>query len=141
MRDADTGALLAGAYVSAIGTAASAVTHGDGSFHLTGIAPGSYALRVQRLGYASRTLEVTIGDEGVFVPVDLVASPIALEGLIVTAALTERTTAEALRPVGVLAGQELQRRMTGTVAQTLASIPGLSSTSMGPAAARRSSGD
>ncbi len=136
VRSIESGAALAGSFVSVIGTATSAVTHGDGSFHLTGIAPGSYALRIRRLGYASRTIEVTVGEEGAFVEVGLETSPIALGGLVVTAMLTERGAAEALRAVNVMAGEELQRRMTGTVAQTLASVPGLSATSMGPATAR-----
>ena len=136
VRSIESGAALAGSFVSVIGTATSAVTHGDGSFHLTGIATGSYALRIRRLGYASRTIEVTVGEEGAFVEVGLETSPIALGGLVVTAMLTERGAAEALRAVNVMAGEELQRRMTGTVAQTLASVPGLSATSMGPATAR-----
>ena len=38
VRDAETGAPLAGALVSVIGTGTRAVTHGDGTFHLTGMA-------------------------------------------------------------------------------------------------------
>ena len=136
VRAAETEAPLAGASVSVVGIATSAVTHGDGTFHLTGIAPGSYTLRVQRLGYRSRTIEVTVGEEGEFVEILLETSPISLEELVVTAMLSERGAAEALRPVSVMAGEELQRRMTGTVARTLASIPGLAETSMGPAASR-----
>lgn len=136
VRDSTTGAPLAGSRVSVLGTAKAAVTHGDGSFHLTDIAPGSYALRVERLGYRGRTIEVTVGQEGEFLEVGLEVSPIALQGLVVTAALTQRGAGEALRPVSVMAGEELQRRMTGTVAETLASIPGLSETSMGPATSR-----
>lgn len=136
VRDIETGAVLAGAFVSMIGTARSAVTHGDGSFHLTGVTPGRYAVRVQRLGYAGRTVEVTVGVEGAFLDVGLDTSPIALEGLVITAMISERGAAESLRPVSVMAGDELQRRMTGTVAETLASIPGLSATSMGPVTAR-----
>ena len=136
VRAAETEAPLAGASVSVVGIATSAVTHGDGTFHLTGIAPGSYTLRVQRLGYRSRTIEVTVGEEGEFVEILLETSPISLEELVVTAMLSERGAAEALRPVNVMAGEELQRRMTGTVARTLASIPGLAETSMGPATSR-----
>ena len=136
VRDATTGTPLPGSHVSVLGSAKSAVTHGDGSFRLPELVPGSYTLRVERLGYAGRSIEVTIGDEGEFVAIGLVASPIALEDLVVTAVLSGRGAAEALRPVNVMAGEALQRHMTGTVAQTLASMPGLAATSMGPATAR-----
>ena len=133
VRDAETGEPLAGAFVAVVGSGTSAVTHGDGSFHLTGVAAGSYFLRIERLGYRSVNTEVTVGDESAVVTVELTTSPIALQGMIVTATLTERGAAEALRPVSVVAGDELQRRSEGTVAATLASVPGMAVISMGPA--------
>ncbi|MCY3611959.1 MAG: TonB-dependent receptor [Gemmatimonadetes bacterium] len=133
VRDADTGEPLAGAFVAVVGTGTSAVTHGDGTFHLTGIAGGSYSLRVERLGYRSRTSEVTVGDESAVVAIELTTSPIALQGMVVTGTLSERVAAEALRPVSVLAGDALQRRSEATVAATLASMPGMAAISMGPA--------
>ena len=136
VRDAATGAPLPGARVSVLGTAQAAVTHGDGSFHLTDLVPANYTLRVERLGYAGRSIEVAVGGEGEVVAIELVASPIALEDLVVTGMLAGREVADALRPVNILAGDALQRHMTGTVAQTLASIPGLAATSMGPATAQ-----
>ena len=132
VRDAETGEPLAGAQVSVVGSGTRAVTHGDGTFHLTGIAEGSYTLRADRLGYRGATAEVTVGDESAVVVIELVSSPIALQGLVVTSTISERGAAEALRPVRVMAGDELQRRMAATVAATLASMPGLAVTSMGP---------
>ena len=132
VRDAETGEPLAGAQVSVVGSGTRAVTHGDGTFHLTGIAEGSYTLRADRLGYRGATIEVTMGDESVVVLIELASSPIALQAMVVTATISERGAAEALRPVSVMAGDELQRRMDGTVAATLASMPGLAVTSMGP---------
>ena len=132
VRDAETGEPLAGAQVSVVGSGTRAVTHGDGTFHLTGIAEGSYTLRADRLGYRGATAEVTVGDESAVVVIELVSSPIALQGLVVTSTISERGAAEALRPVRVMAGDELQRRMAAPVAATLASMPGLAVTSMGP---------
>ena len=132
VRDAGTGQPLAGANVSVVGSGTSAITHGDGTFHLTGIAEGAYMLRVERLGYRGTTIEVAVGDESAVVAIELASSPIALQAMVVTATISERGAAEALRPVGVMAGDELQRRMEGTVAATLASMPGLAVTSMGP---------
>ncbi len=132
MRDGETGEPLAGSFVSVVGTGTTAITHGDGTFHLTRIAEGVYAVRVDRLGYLGKTMAVEVGDESAFVIVELVSSPIALQGMVVTATLSEREAARALRPVRVMAGDELQRQIRGTVAATLASMPGLAVASMGP---------
>ena len=132
VRDAETAEPLAGSFVSVVGTGTSAVTHGDGTFHLTGIAEGGYVLRVERLGYRGTTVEVEVVDESAVVVIELASSPIALQGMVVTATISERRTSEALRPVRVMAGDELQRQMAGTVAATLASMPGLAAVSMGP---------
>ena len=68
--------------------------------------------------------------------IELSPSPIVLEDMVVTATISERAAAEALRPVSVMTGDVLQRQMTATVAGTLASMPGLASTGMGPSVAQ-----
>ncbi len=136
VRDAETGAPLAGVLVSVVGARPAATTHGDGSFHLSGLEAGTHTLRVERLGYGTETLQVSTSADGALVVIELTASPLDVGGLVVTGALSERTAAEALRPVNVLRGQDLQRRLQGTVAATLASEPGVAVTSMGPATAR-----
>ena len=132
VRDSATGEPLAGATVAVIGSGKRAVTHGDGTFHITDVVEGDYSLRVERLGYLGTTIEVAVEDESALVVIELVHSPIAVQGMLVTATLSERRAAEALRPVGVMAGDELQRQMESTVAATLASMPGLAATRMGP---------
>ncbi|MYH51235.1 MAG: TonB-dependent receptor plug domain-containing protein, partial [Gammaproteobacteria bacterium] len=144
VRDAQTGEPLAGAHVSVVGRDTRAVTRGDGNFHLTGLAAGAYILRADRLGYRGATAVVTVGTESARravaeaaeVVIELTPSPIALENLVVTATISERAAAEALRPVSVMAGDDLQRQMTATVAGTLASMPGLAATRMGPSVAQ-----
>ncbi len=144
VRDAGTGQPLAGAQVSVVGGDTRAVTRGDGSFHLTGLAAGGYVLRAERLGYRGATVVVTVGTErarravaeSAEVVIELTPSPIALDNLVVTATISERAAAEALRPVSVMTGDVLQRQMTATVAGTLASMPGLAATRMGPSVAQ-----
>ena len=136
VRDAESGQPLAGVLVSVLDARPAATTHGDGSFHIAGLAPGMHTLRVERLGYRTRTLDVSTDETGALLVIELTASPLDVSGLIVTGALTERSAAEALRPVNVLSGQDLQRRLQGTVAATLSSEPGVAVTSMGPATAR-----
>ena len=115
------------------------MTRGDGSFHLTGLAAGGYVLRAERLGYRGATVVVAVGTErarravaeSAEVVIELTPSPIALDNLVVTATISERAAAEALRPVSVMTGDVLQRQMTATVAGTLASMPGLAALSGG----------
>ena len=136
VRDAQTEEPLAGSLVSVVGSGVRAVTHGDGSFHLTGIVAGEYALRVDRLGYRGALIDITVGAQSAYVVIELESSPIAIQSMVVTATLTERGATETLRPVSVMAGDELQRLMEGTVAATLASMPGLAHASMGPTVAQ-----
>ncbi len=144
VRDAGTGEPLAGAQVSVVGREGRAVTRGDGTFHLTGLAAGVYTLRADRLGYRGSTVVVTVGSararravaEAAEVVILLVPSPIAMADLVVTATISERAASEALRPVSVMTGDDLQRQMTATVAGTLASMPGLAATRMGPSVAQ-----
>ena len=144
IRDARTGEPLPGAHVSVVGKGTWAVTRGDGTFHLTGMAAGVYTLRADRLGYRGATVEVIVGNErarravaeSAEVVIELSPSPIALESLVATATISERAAAEALRPVSVMTGDALQRQMTATVAGTLASMPGMAATRMGPSVAQ-----
>jgi iron complex outermembrane receptor protein len=136
VRAADSGAPLAGVLVSIVGARQAATTHGDGSFHLGGLAEGVYSVRFERLGYRTLSLDVSTAGGGALLVVEMEPTPLDVGGLVVTGALTERSAAEALRPVNVLSGQELQTRLQGTVAATLASEPGVAVTGMGPATAR-----
>lgn len=135
VRDVESGAPLAGSTIYIVGTPRAATTHGDGSFHLGGLEPGAYELRVERLGYRTGVVEVSTDASGL-VLVELEASPLDVGGLVVTGSISERRASEALRPVNVLSGEELQRRLQGTVAATIEAEPGVSSISMGPATAR-----
>lgn len=136
VRDAESGEPLAGATVRLVDTGQGAVTHGDGSFHLVRVSPGTHPLVVERLGYATLRRDVVVGEATPVVVIELTPSALDIGGLVITGALSERGADEALRPVNVLSGQELQRRLQSTVAATLSSEPGLASTTMGPATAR-----
>ncbi len=135
VRAADSNEPLAGALVSVEGTARMAVTHGDGTFHVPVPGLGVYTVRVERLGFQTVSLEVDAAREEVLL-VELDANPIALPGVVATGSLVARAANEALRPTSVFAGEDLQRRLAGTLAETLASEPGLAVTSMGPGSAQ-----
>lgn len=136
VRASDTGLPLAGATITVVGTGNGAITHGDGSFHIEGLPIGTFELRVERLGYRTVTVQVSVARETQTVEVVLVPAPVNLAGLVVTGSIAPRSADEALRPVNVLAAEDLQRRLQSTVAGTLEAEPGLAVVSMGPATAQ-----
>ena len=134
VRDADSSQPLAGAVVSIDATAGMAVSHGDGTFHVPVPGPRIYTVRVERLGYRTISLDVDASSEQIVV-VEMEANPISLPPVVATGSLVARAVNEVLRPTSVFAGEELQRRLAGTLAETLASEPGLAVSTMGPASA------
>ncbi len=134
VRAVDSAEPLAGAVVSIMGTGRRAVTHGDGSFHIVVPGPRAYTVRVERLGYRTVSIEIDAAREELLV-VEMEADPLSLPGVVVTGSVVARAANETLHPTSVFAGEDLQRRLTGTVAETLASEPGVTVTNMGPGAA------
>ncbi|MDE2804327.1 MAG: TonB-dependent receptor [Gemmatimonadota bacterium] len=134
VRDADSNQPLAGALVSIDAAAGMAVSHGDGTFHVPVPGPRIYTVRVERLGYRTLSLEVDASRAEIVV-VDMEANPIPLPRVVVTGSLVARAANEVLRPTSVFAGEDLQRRLAGTLAETLSSEPGLAVSTMGPASA------
>ena len=132
--DIDSNEPLAGALVVVEAVAGMAVTHGDGTFHVSVPGPRTYTVRVERLGYRTVSVEVDAGREEIVV-VEMEANPLPLPGVVVTGSLVARSANETLRPTSVFTGEDLQRRLAGTISETLASEPGLAVSSMGPASA------
>ena len=129
---ATSGEPLAGATVVAVGTGRIAVTHGDGSFHIAVPDAERYRLRVERLGYRTEAVELGPGE---LATVELEVAALTLPGFVVTGVVGEMAANVTLRPTTAFAAEQLQRRLAGTVAETVASVPGLAVTSMGPGAA------
>lgn len=113
------------------------LSHEDGSFHLERVPAGEHVILFERIGYRTLTLTVTMR-AGETERLDVVMEPSALglQGFVITGAPTARAGDRVIRPVDVLSGQELSRRLEGTVAATLQSEPGVAAVTMGPATAR-----
>src|SRR5256885_3419137 len=62
VKDSPTGAPVADAVVSVVGTAFTAKTGADGRFTITGVPAGSYRIRVRTLGYTAALVSVTVQD-------------------------------------------------------------------------------
>jgi iron complex outermembrane recepter protein len=135
--DAGTGAPLPGTTVRIIGLGRQDVSHGHGEFHLLNLPAGRHTVYFERIGYRQevRTVEVA-PREVVVLRVTMRASAVVLPGIVVTGTPQVALADEAVRPVHVLTGQELARRLDPTLAATLQNEPGMASTSVGPATAR-----
>lgn len=109
----------------------------DGEFAFANLAPGTYTLLVELIGYSPerRQVEVRAG-EITSLEVELSAAAIQLTGIVVTGAITQRERRDVLSPISVVAGRELDRKLDGTVAGTLKDEPGVAVASLGPAPAR-----
>ena len=112
----DTGRALAGAAVTLPALARTALTHGDGTFHLRQVPPGTYIVRVELIGYATLDVEVEVVGEGDRVILRLEPAPLTMDGFVVSAGVTERNRQDVLQSTNVLRGEELQRRLQETVA-------------------------
>lgn len=135
--DAATQEPLSAAYVRVREIGRNELSHGDGSFHFGRLAPGTYTVVAERLGYApsEQTVRLSAGDT-LDVRLALAPSAIAVAGIVVTGTGRERGAQEVYRPTTVLSDAELRRQLGTTVAATLAQTPGISQRYNGPAAAQ-----
>jgi iron complex outermembrane recepter protein len=135
--DAESGAALPFVIVRVVEAHRVEQTHGDGAFQLRDLPPATYTLIAQRIGYqpVERRVVVTAGADSVLT-LQMRPVPVTLAPTVVTGSVRERRAIDAVSPTTVLDGAELDRRLEGTLAGTLASQPGVSVTSMGPATAR-----
>jgi iron complex outermembrane receptor protein len=114
----------------------SILSAGDGTFVIRAIRAGTYHLDVTLLGYAPSHAVVTVPAEGADVRVEIVMRPtvLSLEGINVTASPRSADPLNITQSTVELSGKALERNMGTSVAQTLASQPGLSTRYGGPAA-------
>lgn len=112
-------------------------SHDDGRWHFERLPVGTYTIVAERIGYGSESTTVEVVEGGVL-QVRFVLEPSAIDvaGFVVTGTAEARSGDRVLRPVDVLSGQELNERLRGTVAATLADEPGMAQVTMGPATAR-----
>jgi outer membrane receptor protein involved in Fe transport len=131
VRDAASGAGLAGASIAVRSAADSAlitgaVTRPDGTFRVEGLRPGRYYLRVSRLGYTTGTVssvaitpQAQTADVGA---VRLAAGAVALAGI---TASTERSTVTTAPDRTVVNTRNLPSATGGNATDVLRSVPGV----------------
>ncbi len=111
-------------------------TDSEGKYRVDGLKPGLHVIEFTRIGYEKQVHEVDIGaGETVELDIRMTAAPIRVDEYLSHGHHVHPEIIERDRSVE-LSGRDLQRRMTDTVAGTLAREPGLAERTMGPAPAR-----
>ncbi|MEM7584666.1 MAG: TonB-dependent receptor [Acidobacteriota bacterium] len=108
----------------------------DGSFKFDAVRPGTYLLevRVPSLGVVGERVEIKAGET---TSVDITLIPGShSEEIVVTGTGIARDPNELASPTISLSGQELDLRLEGSLGETLANEPGISSSYFGPGASR-----
>jgi len=121
-RDAATSAPLARATVTVVGTRLSAETDAEGRYALTGVPPGTYALRVRLLGYVpgAGTAVVQDGQQAV-ADFQLTASPIELNPIVAVGYGTQRK-GDVTGSVGSVSSQQIGTIPVPRIEQAIAGL-------------------
>jgi hypothetical protein len=110
VRDAASGTPLRGAALWFGSSSMASFTNSNGVVRLEGVAPGDHTLRVEMVGYGSRSAPVEIpAGENLHLEVRVPAVPVELEPISVNAHMRSefRTPREATSRVDILAGRQM----------------------------------
>ena len=132
-----TSAPLHGAEVIVVGARRTATTREDGTFEITNVPIGTYQVLAQREHFSAARQSVTVV-AGTTATIEFKLSVDAVhEEVTVTASASgAATTFEAFSAITSLDAVELAKNPGGTVADALASTPGVAKRSFGPGNAR-----
>jgi len=109
---------LPGAQVLVTGTAKGDATNMNGVFRIVNIAAGTYTVTISFVGYATKSVDVTITDnETINQSVVLMAGSIELADVVISAS--------AERPMNTLSPIDIKLRPTNTSQDILRMVPGL----------------
>jgi iron complex outermembrane recepter protein len=113
-----------------------AVLTDDGGRFTLRLGPGRHRIEVVHVGYLPLTRPVNLpADAGSELEITLVATPLPLPGLQVTASPGGRQVLHTAQSLAQLSGSALERSLGAGVAQTLEALPGLAVRYNGPGAA------
>jgi len=104
----------------------SVTTSADGAFRIA-LAPGSYTLAVRRHGFAPAVREIAVGSRQTSGALEIVLTPSAfrLEPVTVTATRQALASEFSPLPADALAGDELRRAQSVSLAHVVEALPGV----------------
>src|SRR3989441_174245 len=102
----------------------------DGGFRIV-LAPGRYTLTVRRTGFAPAVCEISVGTGQPALAIVLAPSAFRLEPVTVTATRQPLASQLSPPPTAALAGDELRRAQSVSLAHVVAALPGVRTISTG----------
>lgn len=124
VKDAETMRPVAGASVLVKELNTGAATGANGSFTLTGIPGGAYTLHVSRVGYAARTLSVTVPVSGPL-SISLIQSPVMSDEVVATARGRETKRSDIPGTVETVDAADFTERAPVSIPEALSRKPGI----------------
>ena len=130
-----TGEPIANAQIHIVGTGIGALSSIDGRYVLRAVPAGTFDIRIESLGYATKTVTGVVVAPGATVSVDLSVEPraIALEALVVTAEAERGNTAALIQErqraavvMDAIGSDQISRSPDGDAAAALRRVPGMS---------------
>jgi iron complex outermembrane recepter protein len=115
---------VAGATVRLNGTAFGTLTDATGHFRIAGVATGTYTIVAEQLGFISSEQSITVRDSVTGLRLVLAESPVALNGVVVTASGTAERHMNATTAIGAVTGVELRELKAGHPAEVISRIAG-----------------
>ncbi|CAN5626036.1 TonB-dependent receptor [soil metagenome] len=131
------GSPLPHAQVVIIGLNRGTSTNAAGEFFFDAVTPGRYEVYATLIGYAPARVAVVVPDTSeapVRVTIVMRTTALQLPGIEITATRVATDPLDLTQSTVELSGQALSRRVSTSVAQTLASEPGMTQRYSGPAA-------
>lgn len=124
--DEATDAPVAHASVFLHGTGRSALSNGEGRFVFVGVAPGSWTVVAERLGYATerRDVEVAAGQASA-VTLALSSDAISIPRVVVTATREARVLDEIAAAVGIVGRRRLEETRPSHPTEIMGKVPGV----------------
>jgi iron complex outermembrane receptor protein len=132
-----SGTPLPHAQVVIVGLNRGTSTNASGEFFFNAVTPGRYEVYATLIGYAPARVAVVVPDTSdapVRVTIVMRATALQLPGIEITATRVATDPLDLTQSTVELSGQALSRRVSTSVAQTLASEPGMTQRYSGPAA-------
>ena len=122
-----SGAGVPGVLVQIMGTRLSASTADSGRYRISGITPGTYAVRLLAIGYLARVRNSVVITAGAPTRLDLILaqSAVTMPSIFVTAGPSGAKAGEATVSIATMDSGEVQSRNVTTVDQVLPFIPGV----------------
>src|SRR3954469_1597627 len=126
----DAGQPIAAAILEVSDIGRSVTTEADGTFRLV-LGPGRYTLPIRRQGYAPAVRELAVGESRAPLEIALKRSPFRLEPITVTATRQAAASTGLSLPATALAGDDLRRAQSVSLAHLVAGLPGVSAITTG----------